>query len=101
MDESTRTTISAWSFRVRASGPAWGLRSPTEAGGASRFGDARVRMLPSEPLAFARYFVGEAYMEPKTFVTSQEAADLLGLVSAQTVENWLEGGRFPGAVRTP
>lgn len=38
--------------------------------------------------------------EPKEFLTSTEAASLLGLSSPNTVKNWLAGGRFPGAYQT-
>jgi excisionase family DNA binding protein len=34
-------------------------------------------------------------------LTSQQAASLLGVASANTVKNWLEGGHFPGAFQTP
>lgn len=34
-------------------------------------------------------------------LTSTEAASLLGVASANTVKNWLEGGYFPGAFQTP
>ena len=34
-------------------------------------------------------------------LTSRQAADLLGVSSTNTVKNWLEGGYFPGAYRTP
>ena len=34
-------------------------------------------------------------------ITSKQAASLLGVSSANTVKNWLEGGWFPGAFRTP
>jgi excisionase family DNA binding protein len=34
-------------------------------------------------------------------LTSKQAASLLGVSSANTVKNWLEGGWFPGAYRTP
>jgi len=34
-------------------------------------------------------------------LTSMEAASLLGVASANTVKNWLEGGHFPGAFQTP
>lgn len=34
-------------------------------------------------------------------ITSTEAASLLGVASANTVKNWLEGGYFPGAFQTP
>jgi len=34
-------------------------------------------------------------------LTSTEAASLLGVASANTVKNWLEGGHFPGAFQTP
>jgi excisionase family DNA binding protein len=34
-------------------------------------------------------------------LTSKQAATLLGVSSANTVKNWLEGGWFPGAFRTP
>ncbi|MFN4864711.1 MAG: helix-turn-helix domain-containing protein [Cyanobium sp.] len=34
-------------------------------------------------------------------LTSTQAASLLGVASANTVKNWLEGGFFPGAFQTP
>jgi excisionase family DNA binding protein len=34
-------------------------------------------------------------------LTSKQAASLLGVASANTVKNWLEGGHFPGAFKTP
>jgi hypothetical protein len=34
-------------------------------------------------------------------VASTQAASLLGVASANTVKNWLEGGYFPGAFQTP
>jgi excisionase family DNA binding protein len=34
-------------------------------------------------------------------LTSSKAAALLGVASANTVKNWLEGGYFPGAFQTP
>jgi excisionase family DNA binding protein len=34
-------------------------------------------------------------------LTSKQAATLLGVASANTVKNWLEGGWFPGAFQTP
>jgi excisionase family DNA binding protein len=34
-------------------------------------------------------------------LTSKKAASLLGVASANTVKNWLEGGHFPGAFQTP
>jgi excisionase family DNA binding protein len=34
-------------------------------------------------------------------LTSKQAASLLGVASANTVKNWLEGGHFPGAFQTP
>lgn len=33
-------------------------------------------------------------------LTSKQAATLLGVSSANTVKNWLEGGWFPGAYQT-
>jgi len=33
--------------------------------------------------------------------TSTQAGALLGVASANTVKNWLEGGYFPGAFQTP
>jgi excisionase family DNA binding protein len=33
-------------------------------------------------------------------LTSKQAASLLGVASANTVKNWLEGGWFPGAFQT-
>lgn len=38
---------------------------------------------------------------PKEVLTSGEAAARLGVSSANTVKNWLEAGRFPGAYQTP
>lgn len=35
-----------------------------------------------------------------TPLTSKQAATLLGVSSANTVKNWLEGGWFPGAFQT-
>ena len=37
---------------------------------------------------------------PKESLTSSQAAELLGISSANTVKNWLMGGHFPGAYRT-
>jgi predicted DNA-binding transcriptional regulator AlpA len=34
-------------------------------------------------------------------LSSKQAASLLGMASANTVKNWLEGGHFPGAFQTP
>ena len=34
-------------------------------------------------------------------LTSTQAAALLGVASANTVKNWLEGSFFPGAFQTP
>jgi excisionase family DNA binding protein len=34
-------------------------------------------------------------------LTSKQAASVLGVASANTVKNWLEGGHFPGAFQTP
>ena len=34
-------------------------------------------------------------------LSSTQAASLLGVASANTVKNWLEGGHFPGAFQTP
>lgn len=39
--------------------------------------------------------------EAPEVLTSRQAADLLGVSSTNTVKNWLEGGYFPGAYRTP
>ncbi len=41
----------------------------------------------------------EAFRAEET-LTSKQAADLLGVSSANTVKNWLKGGHFPGAFRT-
>ena len=43
----------------------------------------------------------ERTLDVPRWVTSQEAADLLGVSSPTTVKNWLEGGHFPSARRTP
>jgi len=41
-------------------------------------------------------------MDPnQEYLTSTQAARVLGVSSPTTVKNWLEGGRFPGALRTP
>ena len=37
---------------------------------------------------------------PKDSLTSGQAAELLGVASANTVKNWLESGQFPGAFQT-
>jgi len=34
-------------------------------------------------------------------LSSTQVASLLGVASANTVKNWLEGGHFPGAFQTP
>ena len=34
-------------------------------------------------------------------LTSTQSAALMGVASANTVKNWLEGGFFPGAFQTP
>jgi excisionase family DNA binding protein len=39
--------------------------------------------------------------EPQEVLTSRQAADLLGVSSANTVKNWLKGGFFDGAYQTP
>ena len=39
--------------------------------------------------------------EAPEVLTSRQAADLLGVSSANTVKNWLQGGFFPGAYQTP
>ena len=41
-----------------------------------------------------------ASAKPDT-LTSTQAAALLGVASANTVKNWLDGGYFPGAFQTP
>lgn len=35
------------------------------------------------------------------WLTTGQAAKLLGVSSPNTVKNWLQGGWFPGAIRTP
>lgn len=42
----------------------------------------------------------QALAEPH-WLTSKDAATLLGVASPTTVKNWLEGGHFPSANRTP
>ena len=37
---------------------------------------------------------------PRKALTSGQAAQLLGVSSANTVKNWLEAGQFPGAFKT-
>ncbi len=39
-------------------------------------------------------------LRAKETLTSKQAAELLGVASANTVKNWLKGGHFPGAFRT-
>lgn len=39
--------------------------------------------------------------DPVEYLTSGQAAELLGVQSRNTVKNWLEGGMFPGAFKTP
>ena len=34
-------------------------------------------------------------------LTSQQAAEILGVASPNTVKKWLKGGQFPGAYQTP
>lgn len=38
---------------------------------------------------------------PDEMITTTQAARLLGVSSPNTVKNWLSGGHFPGARRTP
>lgn len=40
---------------------------------------------------------GRVVYEP--LLTTEEAAVMLGITSTKTIENWLEGGEFPGAVK--
>ncbi len=42
----------------------------------------------------------EQELRAKEALTSTQAAELLGVASANTVKNWLKGGHFPGAFRT-
>ncbi len=42
----------------------------------------------------------EQELRAKDTLTSKQAAELLGVSSANTVKNWLKGGHFPGAFRT-
>lgn len=42
-----------------------------------------------------------AALAPQETLTSAQAAKLLGLLSPNTVKNWLAGGYFPGAFQTP
>jgi excisionase family DNA binding protein len=37
---------------------------------------------------------------PRETLTTGQAAAILGVASANTVKNWLEGGHFPGAFKT-
>ncbi len=39
-------------------------------------------------------------LRKKETLTSKQAANLLGVSSANTVKNWLKGGQFPGAFKT-
>jgi predicted DNA-binding transcriptional regulator AlpA len=39
--------------------------------------------------------------QAKAVLTSKQAAELLGVASANTVKNWLKGGYFPEAYQTP
>lgn len=43
----------------------------------------------------------KAHQPTTKALTSGQAAKLLGVSSANTVKNWLEGGQFPGAFQTP
>lgn len=38
---------------------------------------------------------------PRKALTTGQAAEMLGVSSPNTVKNWLEAGRFPGAYQTP
>lgn len=40
-------------------------------------------------------------LEGERYLTTGQAARLLGVMSPTTVKNWLHGGHFPGARRTP
>lgn len=42
----------------------------------------------------------ERELRAKETLTSTQAADVLGVSSANTVKNWLKGGHFPGAFKT-
>jgi excisionase family DNA binding protein len=43
----------------------------------------------------------KAYRQGAKDLTSREAAEVLGVSSPNTVKNWLNGGYFPGAYKTP
>ncbi len=43
----------------------------------------------------------EEALRDKETMTSKQAAEFLGMSSANTVKNWLKGGHFPGAFQTP
>lgn len=43
----------------------------------------------------------EKYERHRDTLTTGQAAKVLGVSSTNTVKNWLEGGHFPGAYRTP
>lgn len=43
----------------------------------------------------------QAYRPFDEMLTSGKAAELLGITSTNTVKNWLKGGYFPGAYKTP
>lgn len=55
---------------------------------------------PDAPADLVRRLKAMAERIEAEWITTGEAARLLGVSSRNTVKNWLEGGFFPGSIRT-
>jgi predicted DNA-binding transcriptional regulator AlpA len=72
-----------------------GLRRPTSVPPAVLTDDEISSVLPSRHLIEALAALAEA-----EWLSAPKAAALLGVSSANTIKNWMEGGAFPGAMKT-
>lgn len=51
--------------------------------------------------SLARRLRDECEVQDARALTSTQVAQVLGVSSVNTIKNWLEGGAFPGAYKTP